>query len=80
MSGLIGVADRLSSWLPNPALVWRLLATSGWGWVPKWLAVELGTPGLLLTYPWVDPGPRMADCKAGSPGSSVSLLVGRTGF
>lgn len=80
MSGLIGVADPLSSWLPNPVLVWRPLATSGCGWVTKWLAVELGTPGLLLTYSGVEPGPRMAGCKARSPGSSVSLLVSGTGF
>ena len=80
VSGLIGVADPLASWLPNPAFVWSLLATSGWGWVTKWLAVDLGTPGLLLTYSWVEPGPRMTSCKAGSPGSSVSLLVGGTGF
>ena len=57
VSGLIGVAVLLPSWLPN-CTVWRLPATRGLGWVMRQLAVVQRVPehvpALLLAEagPW----------------------------
>ena len=57
------------------ALVQRLLATGGWGWVMRQMAKESqGVLGLMLAQWWMESGSGVSDCGAGGLGSSFGLL------
>ena len=53
----------------------RLLAAGGWGWVTKWLAMQLWFPRLVLAHWWVKLGSRVKGWGAGRTGSSDDMLM-----